>query len=285
MVPQGWLSPSLILPRLSASGVPQLIAPVSARIGAAANIPAERVERAFEEAMQGEGFSVGRGVAIPHTELADLEQTFVCLVTLTEPLPARTLDGRAPDLFLFILSRPDPRAHLLLLAHLARLTQSRTLLEGLRRAKDADEILALVSAAELRHQFTQGPAPLAVPARPVAATEVLVLISASGEKLLDALLIELVDQGFADACVLEAQSLREAATREVPLFAGFRDLFGDPGGRRMLILEATSDRVERILGAVQRVCDEQRSTDARVSVLPVQTRWHPPADPEPGEAR
>jgi hypothetical protein len=101
----------------------------------------------------------------------------------------------------------------------------------------------------------------------------LILVSISGERAVDALLIDLVDQGLGDACVLDAQSLREAAAREVPLFAGFRDLFGDPGGRRMLIVQTPAAGANTVLEAVQRVCDECDARDALVSVIPVQARW------------
>src|SRR5690606_23604598 len=136
--------------------------------------------------------------------------------------------------------KPDPHAHLVLLAHWARLAQSRTFLDGLRRARTPDEVMALVCAAELRH------APVPAETKPVASHD-LIVISVSGEKVVDALLIGLVDDGYEDACVIEAQSLREAATREVPLFAGFRDLFGDPGGRRVLLVDVEASRTDAVM--------------------------------------
>ena len=246
---------------------------VAEGMAGAVQMDRRRIETAFAEVLRGEGFSIGGGVAIPHTEMEGLSETVVCLVTLRQALTLETVDGRSPDVFLFILSKPDPHDHLLLLAHLARLVQSRTLLDGLRRARTADEVVKLVRAAEQRHKGMQGP-----PTLPASTSHALVVVSIGGEKLVDALLIDLVDQGFGDACVLEAQSLREAAAREVPLFAGFRDLFGDPGGRRVLILESPVDGTEAVIETVRRVSEEHRATDARVSVVPMQTRWVvPPA--------
>lgn len=258
-----------MLPAVTAGSLQQLIGAVAQNMAEVGGVDREQVTRAFRQATAGEGFSLGSGVAIPHTEHAGLEQTLVCLVTTREPLPLPTLDGRAPDIFLFILSKPDPHAHLVLLAHWARLAQSRTFLDGLRRASTPDEVVALVEAAELRHR-AHSSAPRA------RASHDLVLISVSGEKVVDALLIGLVDDGFDDACVIEAQSLREAATREVPLFAGFRDIFGDPGGRRVLLLEVPAARTEALVEAVQRICEEHEARDARVSVLPLQTHWASP---------
>lgn len=266
MVPAGWLKPSNVLPALSAGSLEQLICAVAQNLAEVAGIDRDHVARAFREATAGEGFSLGSGVAIPHTELPELAETLVCLVTTREPLPLPALDGRSPDIFLFILSKPDPHAHLVLLAHWARLAQSRTFLDGLRRARTPDEVMALVRAAELRH------APVPAETKPVASHD-LIVISVSGEKVVDALLIGLVDDGYEDACVIEAQSLREAATREVPLFAGFRDLFGDPGGRRVLLVDVEASRTDAVMSAVQRICEEHRAKDARVSVLPLRRHW------------
>ena len=275
MIPEEWLKSPLVLPGLAASTVQELVRAVAEALGTATGADAAQIETAFLEAMRDEVFSVGKGVAIPHTELENVTDTVVCLVTLPEPLPLRTVDGRPPDIFLFILSKPDPHSHLLLLAHLARLAQSRTLRDGLRRARTPDEAVSLVRAAEMRHDA------LPVPTRaPPSTAHVLFFVSIGGEKVVDALLIDLVGQGFGEACVLEAQSLREAAAREVPIFAGFRDLFGDPGGRRVLILEATAERADAVIEAVRRISTEYRAQDARVSVVPIQTRWVIPAAAE-----
>jgi PTS system nitrogen regulatory IIA component len=266
VIPTDWLDPALVISGLSVSTVPELVGVVAGRLGDALGIERAGIEAAFMEAMRGEGFSIGRGVAVPHIEMQNLAQTKVCLVILSKPLAVATLDHQAPSIFLFILARPDPQAHLLLLAHVARLVQSRTLLEGLRRAHDVDEVVALVRAAEMRHKA--GPA-----SRAPAASHALIVAAISGEKAVDALLVDLVDLGLGDACIIDAQSLQEAAAREVPLFAGFRDLFGDPGGRRMLVLETPAEQSSDVLDAIRRVCEAYGARDARVSVLPVHTRW------------
>lgn len=271
MTLQGWLKPAMILPGSGALSLEELAREVADTIGPVGGATPSQVETAFLDAMQGEGFSLGGGVAIPHTELSELRETVVCLVTLRQPLPLKTIDGTPPDIFLFILSKPDPQSHLLLLAHLAKLAQSRILLDGLRRAQSPEEVVELVRVAGMRHQTMQEPGTL-----PASTSHALFIISIGGDKVVDALLIDLVDQGLGEACVLEAQSLREAAAREVPLFAGFRDLFGDPGGRRIILIEATIDREDAVIEAVRRLSEEYRSTDARVSVVPIHTRWSAP---------
>jgi PTS system nitrogen regulatory IIA component len=266
VIPTDWLDPALVISGLSVSTVPELVRTVADKLGGAVGIERAGIEVAFMEAMRGDGFSIGRGVAIPHIEMQNLAETKVCLAILAKPLPVATLDQQSPSIFVFILARPDPQAHLLLLAHVARLVRSRTLLEGLRRAQGADEVVALMRAAEMRHDA--GPA-----SRAPAASHALIVAVVSGEKAVDALLIDLVDQGLGEACIIDAQSLQEAAAREVPLFTGFRDLFGDPGGRRMLVVETPAEQTSDVLNAIRGACKAYGAKDARVSVLPVHTRW------------
>lgn len=278
MVPGEWLQSELILAQQDFVTVGTLLSRVAEKMAAATQMSQERILAALHEATSGEGYSIGNGVAIPHIELSELAETFVCLVTLRAPLPLKSIDGKPVNVVLFILSKPDPHAHLLLLAHLARLAQSRTFLDGLRRSQSAEEVLKLVHAAELRHKALR----TVVPEAPMSSDS-LFIISVGGEQIVDSLLVDLVDLGFGEASVLDAQSLRQAAAHEVPLFAGFRDLFGDPGGRRILIVEAETERADLVFSAVKRVAEEHKSEDAHVSVIPIQNRWRMPkgADPAP----
>ncbi|HWN68120.1 MAG TPA: hypothetical protein VNM90_10810, partial [Haliangium sp.] len=161
----------------------------------------------------------------------------------------------------------DPRGHLLLLAHIARLARSRVLIDGLRQVRTAADAVALIAAAELRH--ADAPATATAP----AATHFLALISVAGEKTVDALLVTLLDQHFGDAAIVEAQSLRDAATHEVPLFAGFRDIFGDPGGRRVILLEVAADRIDALSVTVRRVFEECKPAAGSFSLVPLQSHW------------
>src|SRR5690606_20891064 len=137
-----------------------------------------KVEAALAEATAGEGYSIGSGVAIPHIEVPELTENFVCLVTLKSPLPLKSVDGKRVEVIVFSLSKPDPHAHLLLLAHLARLSQSRTFLDGLRTSQSVEEIMQLVRAAEMRHKAL-------LPSEPRApqSAHALFVISLGGEKI------------------------------------------------------------------------------------------------------
>jgi PTS system nitrogen regulatory IIA component len=281
MTPQRWLRPSLVLLDVPADGVGDIVKATARAAAAVTGVDAAVIEQVLRQATANPGFAVGGGVAVPHADIPGVEETVVALVRTTRPIPVQAMDAQPADLFFVILSRPnDPKAHLLLLAHLARLARSRVLLDGLRQAPSAEEAVALVEAAELRHTASTGStaAPL--------ATSFLALISVAGEKAVDALLVTLVDQELGDASILEAQSLHDAATQEVPLFAGFRDIFGDPGGRRVILLEVPADRVDALSAAVRRVFEETRPAEARFSLLPLHSHWlWTPPKPAEGSSR
>jgi nitrogen PTS system EIIA component len=261
-----WLNPALVLPALSVSSIEQLLDAVAERVSGSVGIGLQATRAALAEALAAEGWSLGGGVGIPHAGIAGLREPVVCLVVTRQALPLPAIDGRAPDIFFFILAPPDdPEGHLLLLARLAGLAHSRTLIEGLRRVSIADDMVALIRAAELRH----------VPASPVAPASgyAMIVIAIAGENAVDALLVELLNQGMESATLLEAQSIREATTREVPLFTGFQDIFGDPGGRRVIMVDAPASEVGSVLEMIQRISVERKAVDVRVSVIPIQKHW------------
>jgi PTS system nitrogen regulatory IIA component len=266
-----WLRPSLILldtPADTVADVVRATASAAAVSTGADAALADLIEEKLRRATEGGGYAVGGGVAVPHADIPGLDETTVALVRTSRPLPVQALDAQPADVFFVILSRPnDPRGHLLLLAHLARLARSRVLVDGLRQVQTAADAAALIEAAELRHTAT------ATPVSTPAATHYLALISVAGEKTVDALLVTLLDQHFGDASILEAQSLRDAATREVPLFAGFRDIFGDPGGQRVLLLELPADRIDALSVTVRRVFEECKPAAGSFSLVPLQSRW------------
>jgi PTS system nitrogen regulatory IIA component len=274
-----WLRPSLILLDTPADTVADVAQATAHAAAATTGVDAGELESILRRATERGGYAVGAGVAVPHADVPGLDETAVALVRTTRPLPVQALDGQPADVFFVILSRTnDPRGHLLLLAHLARLANSRVLVDGLRQVRTAEDAVALIEAAELRHAAT------ATPVSTPTTTHYLALIAVAGEKTVDSLLVTLLDQRFGDASILEAQSLRDAATQEVPLFAGFRDIFGDPGGRRVLLLEVPADRIDALSVTVRRVFEECRPAAASFSLVPLQSHWTwtpPPAEKAP----
>ena len=279
MVSENWLRSSLVLTGVESSAIGDVLDAAAGVLATAGNVDPARALQVLHTACQHGGYSIGKGVAVPHAELEGLSAPLVAIILTKDPIPVQAVDGHPADIFFVVLSQPgDPRQHLLLLAHLARLAQSRVLCDALRQARSAAEVVELIQAAELR-QAASTPAPQ----RSLSATHHLALVSMAGEQAVDALLVYLIDQGFDGASIFEAQGVRDAATREVPLFTGFRDLFGDPGARRMLLLEIATERIDDLAAAVRRICNEYKPEDARISFLPLHSfwAWEPPRPAPP----
>lgn len=97
----------------------------------------------------------------------------------------------------------------------------------------------------------------------------LILIHARGGKLIDDILLDLLDRGINGASVVDVQSVGEAMTHEVPLFVDFRDLFGDPAGRRLILIETETDRAETVAQIVRGNCARHPHAGAHLTVVPV----------------
>ncbi|MGM0577233.1 MAG: PTS sugar transporter subunit IIA [Myxococcota bacterium] len=239
--------------------------------------PVEDVKQALLDCFEEGGVCIGRGVAIPHAVVPSVREPVVGLVRAATPLElADAPDGHPVDLFFFVLAvAGKEREHLQVVAHLARIARSRSLLEALRRARRPAEVLATLdeptraAPAETLPDFSQG------------ATE-LVLVELEGEVVSDRVLLELAEQGYDDSLVVEGQSLRRSLSRQLPLFASFRDLFGDPGSRRLVFLVTRAEEVEILVRLVRRACRDSDAEAARVLSFPLARSWtwSPAAAPE-----
>ncbi len=87
---------------------------------------------------------VGKGVALPHTRLAGLDNIF-CAFIKSEPVSFDAVDGKPVDLIFLLLAPEESGAdHLKALAKLSRILRDETAAEGLRQAKSTDDIYALI---------------------------------------------------------------------------------------------------------------------------------------------
>lgn len=275
MTAQEWLSPQRIAVGLRAPDLDGVLA-AAARL-LSDGLDARNVVELLTARSREPGIAVGAGVAVPHAQVPGLTQARVALLVLEAGLDLPSPDRRPVDICFVLLAPPDdPKGHLLLLAHIARLCQNPVLLRGLRTAASPAEALALVRAAELRQDLRQ---PGTYRARP--APQQLAMITISGDGAVDKLLVELVEQGFGDASVIDVQSVRDAVTREVPLFAGFKDLFGDSGGRRVVLVRIDQDMTDQMLQLVQEATRESPRSEAHVAFIPLQSVWMGPSTSAP----
>ena len=80
---------------------------------------------------------IGRGVAIPHGKLPDLDQLYGVFVKLEQPIDFESMDDEAVDL-IFLLLAPETAGadHLKALAQISRMFRDSIICKKLRAAKD-----------------------------------------------------------------------------------------------------------------------------------------------------
>lgn len=89
---------------------------------------------------------IGRGVAIPHARLPDLQRPYGVLAKLRKPIEFDAIDGQAVDIvFVLLLPAAEEDGQLGALALVARTLRPSENLVRLRRAKNTSELyLAIV---------------------------------------------------------------------------------------------------------------------------------------------
>tara|TARA_B100000029_G_scaffold389281_1_gene385618 strand:+ start:147 stop:587 length:441 start_codon:yes stop_codon:yes gene_type:complete len=80
---------------------------------------------------------IGRGVAIPHGKLPDLDQLYGVFVKLKQPIDFESMDDEAVDL-IFLLLAPETAGadHLKALAQISRMFRDTVMCKKLRASKD-----------------------------------------------------------------------------------------------------------------------------------------------------
>ncbi len=283
MPQEDWLDPALIALDVPATRIKDVLRAAARVASARTGVSESTIEDALHTRARQGGIAVGHGVAVPHGAIEGLDHPVVGLIRTRTPIDVSAPDGAPADLFFYLLApRSAAKDHLLALARIARLCHSNVLLEGLRQAEHPGDIHLIVEAAEARQ--AQRPAAAAERAAPAAARTDWITIEIAGEQAVDNLLVELVEAGLGDGVVVDGQSLRDAMTKELPLFAGFRDLFGDPGGRRIIFLAVPATRTDEVISLVREVCADVGALSARVTALPIKQAWEyePPKPIEAG---
>ena len=89
---------------------------------------------------------IGRGVAIPHARLPDLQRPYGLLAKLKQPIEFDAIDGQAVDiLFVLLLPAAAENEALAALALVARMLRSPENLARLRAAKNSSELYSVIA--------------------------------------------------------------------------------------------------------------------------------------------
>lgn len=92
---------------------------------------------------------LGRGIAIPHIKLADLDGIVCLFAHLKEPIDFEAIDGEPVDL-MFLLLAPEHASgdHLKALSRISRLMRAPSALDDLRQARSADDVKKILSRVD-----------------------------------------------------------------------------------------------------------------------------------------
>lgn len=96
---------------------------------------------------------IGRGVAVPHTKHASVEQLIGTVAVSAEGVDFASLDGETVHLFFLLISPPDrPGDHLRALENISRQLRDETFCRFLKQAKNRKDVEQLLDEAD-NNQF------------------------------------------------------------------------------------------------------------------------------------
>ena len=140
------LSPTDVMIDVRASNKAQLLQEFAAKAAAGPGLPADRVAAYLLKREELGSTGIGKGVAIPHARLPDLQQPHGLLAKLKQPIEFDAIDGQAVDiLFVLLLPAAAENEALAALALVARMLRSPENLARLRAAKNSSELYSVIA--------------------------------------------------------------------------------------------------------------------------------------------
>lgn len=143
---QDVLQPSAVLAGLKIDDKKQLLQELS---DVASRVTGVRARDIFHTLLQRERLGstgLGRGIAIPHGRMAELQQIACVFAHLDKPISYDSLDGEPVDLVFLLLSPEHAGAdHLKALARISRLLRDSATGEMLRATRDAHTLYAILT--------------------------------------------------------------------------------------------------------------------------------------------
>jgi PTS system nitrogen regulatory IIA component len=146
------LAPEGIIPRLKADDKKQALHALATKAEAATGASAHEIYAALLQRERLSSTSLGRGIAIPHVKLPAVQEITCLFARLEHPVPFESHDGEPVDLLFFLLAPEQAGGdHLKALARISRLVRDPATLEGLRNAKDVDELRLVLTKPIASH--------------------------------------------------------------------------------------------------------------------------------------
>lgn len=135
-----------VVPSLNVTSKKQALQEIAKRAAELSKQPQKNVLEALREREQLGTTSVGRGVAIPHGKLPDLDRVYGLFVRLENPINFDGIDGQPVDLLFALLAPATAGAdHLRALAQVSRLLRDHKACEKIRSAAGAEELFGILT--------------------------------------------------------------------------------------------------------------------------------------------
>ena len=139
------LKPEAVIPHLRASDKTQALESLAKCAAAMTGLSDRVIVDVLLEREQLGSTGVGSGIAIPHGRLRGIDRIHAFFARLDRPVPFEAMDDQPVDLIFLLLAPPDSGTeHLKALAQISRLLRDNDVCERIRRAKNADELHALL---------------------------------------------------------------------------------------------------------------------------------------------
>lgn len=147
-----FFAPDNILPDLKATRKEEAIPELVAQLCASGSLPkaqAPGVEKAMLRREELGSTGIGKGVAVPHAKVAGVKGVLGAFARSKTGVEFNSLDGQPVFLIFMLVSAPDTvEPHLEALRKITALLKQEDICSFLRRAKDRDEMVALLGEAD-----------------------------------------------------------------------------------------------------------------------------------------
>ncbi len=140
------LAPEAVLSNLKVTAKKQVLQELAAHAARLSGLDERRIFDTLLERERLGTTGVGRGIAIPHGKLADLDHVVGCFARLAKPIDFDAIDDEPVDLLFLLLAPEEAGAeHLKALACVSRLLRDQTVCKKIRGTDDGDAIFALLN--------------------------------------------------------------------------------------------------------------------------------------------
>src|ERR1051325_2162293 len=146
------LLPRAVIAKLRAGNKKQVLLEIARRAAATTGIAERRIYDVLAERERRGSTGLGRGLAIPHGKLPELDRLYGVFARLERPIPFVSFDKRPVDLVFALLAPADAGAeHLRALARVSRLLRDDAICQKLRGTDNPDALYALLTDRSESH--------------------------------------------------------------------------------------------------------------------------------------